>query len=190
MRDEKLSEGDRGIDMMVYSSGVKRGESQMDATLLGVGCKTPEVEGRECEDDKEPSADGWRGRGKEEAIIRSRTERRSYTLRDRTQNGAGVPPGPGTTRHKQSRCTYGRVRTGATGLVGRGRVRTTMTNRRMNRFAIVSTFLRKLGKLKPVTNEAEISTPIHTESIKHKHKPDTKGYERPPWSLCRSGRGA
>jgi len=31
--------GDRGIDMMVYSRGVKRGESRMDAILPGSGVR-------------------------------------------------------------------------------------------------------------------------------------------------------
>jgi len=51
--------------MMVYSRGVERRESQMDATIPGVGCKTPEVEGREY-DGKELGADKWRGRGRED----------------------------------------------------------------------------------------------------------------------------
>ena len=68
-------------------------------------------------------------------------------------------------------------------IVGRGRVGTTMTSRKTNQSSTASTFLKKLGKLKPVTNETEISAPIHTESIKHNREPNTKGYERPPWAF-------
>lgn len=61
-------------------------------------------------------------------------------LRDRTQNGAGVPPRPGTTRRRQDKYTYGRVRTVVVAFVAGEKAETTMMSRKMNRSGNVSTF--------------------------------------------------
>ena len=126
---------------------VERGENRMDSTS-GAGCRKRKV-GSGVTVRHWALTSGGEGEEKTYAIIRSRTEQRSCTLRDRTQNGAGVPPGPGTTHRRQSKCTYERVRMVAMALVAEGRVGTKMTSRKMNRFWTVSTFLKKLGKLKP-----------------------------------------
>jgi hypothetical protein len=149
-----------GIDMMVYSKIFQdQGAGEELEHMLGQGGKS---DGCRLSDGKRPAEDaeggkpgaGERvreeaaGRGEREDIIRSRIGRRSYTLRDRTQNDVGVLSETGTRHRRQSRCAYGRARTAAVALVVEERAATTMRRRRkMNEFAIVlnSTILAKLG---------------------------------------------
>ena len=115
---------------------------------------------------REREGDGkkWRQKGKVEKreeklgdIIRSRTERRSCRLRDRTQNGAGAPPGPGTTHRKQSKYACEHVRVVVVAFVAAVRVKTTRRMRMMSQSSTVSSFLMTFEKLRPVGNRIKIT---------------------------------
>ena len=162
MWDESSLGGSRergGIDMMVYSiakdpewGGQRKSNVAKigrDATLPSAVRKMPRVEGAVGKL-AVTSRGGKEKRGKFVKIIQSHIGQRSCMLRDRTQNGAAVPPRPGTRRRRQSKCTYGRVWMVAVAFVVRERAETTMMSRKRNRSSIASTFVTMLGKSKPV----------------------------------------
>jgi hypothetical protein len=82
-------------------------------------------------------------------IIRSHIGRRSYTLRDRTQNDVGVPPGTGTKHRRRSKCAYGRAQTAVVVLGAGAKAKTTTMTRRLNELSIVLSEM-KPAKLRPV----------------------------------------
>ena len=127
-------------------------ENRMDAAYRATSArrKMPRVGNRERANDDGKGGDGPKREKKKRSqkdIIRSRIGRRSCTLRDRTQNDVGVPPGTEMTHHRQSKCAYGCAQTAAVVMVIEGKAETMMKRRKMNEFSIAlnSTILAKLG---------------------------------------------